>query len=488
MSTASPGPPIMPAVKPARRRWPYLLAGVVLLLATPFAYYALLQFRTQNDWRAAEAETDALDPRWRMEQILADLAPIPDDENIALATIRILAPGRTNISIPPKRYEVLFPDDYPVNAEMNPEQIKFLRESFKRIGNRLDDARELRKYTRGRFKLAISEDFFSTQIPDHQEVRILAEWLIHDARLVAQDDEMDKALQSCESCLALGCAFCDDPYVMAFLIQCAMHSDAVTAFERVLAQGEAADAVLLRVQKRVLTEYRTTSWLAAMRGDRAGHHLFFEGVRAGRQKLGGWIFFRINNENLLVDIKQWGADTFPAVYLRQYPDHLRYNTALVEITKLPYHERKGKLAAHQDSLYASTNAVMRTFAIAGAIVHAAEGRTRGLLLSAAVAIACERYRLQHPQRTWPSTLEEVVKKGLLDEVPRDPIDNQPLRFRTTKEGIVVYSIGPDGNDDGGKIERNNTNRPGVDVGFRLWNVNLRRQRALPAPAELEVPN
>lgn len=486
MSTASPGAPIVPPSKPRRRRWPYLLAGVLLLLATPLAYYALLQFRTQNDWRAAEAEADALDPRWRMEQILADLAPIPDEENLALATIRILAPGKTHVSMPVKRYEVLFPVDYPVNAEMNPEQIKFLGDNFQKLGKRLDDARELRKYTKGRFKLAISEDFFSTLMPDHQDVRILAEWLTHDARLLAQDDEMDKALRSCESCLALGCTFRDDPFLIGFLIQCAMHSNAVIAIERVLAQGEATDAALLRVQQRTLAEYHATSWVTAMRGERAGQHQFFEGVRAGKLSLKGWTNGR--GDGFFGALTEGGGHLFPGIYLNQYPDLLRHNSALVEISKLPTHKRKEKLDQSSKTVRDNRNRVIRVFSSAVTTIHSAEGRTRGLLLSAAVAIACERYRLQHPQRSWPGTLEDVVKKGMLDEVPRDPVDNQALRFRTTKEGIVVYSIGPDGSDDGGKIDRNNSNHPGVDVGMRLWTVNLRRQRALPAPAEREVPN
>ena len=56
-----------------------------------------------------------------------------------------------------------------------------------------------------------------------------------------------------------------------------------------------------------------------------------------------------------------------------------------------------------------------------------------------VALACERYRLNHSEKTWPASLEELVKAKLLDAVPVDPMDNQPLRYRRTKEGIVVYS-------------------------------------------------
>ncbi len=486
MATASPGPSIMPTAKPRRRRWPYLVTGMLFLVAVPITYYVLMRFRTQNDWQAAEAEIDAVDPRWRLEHMLADREPIADADNLALAAIRILAPGKTHIATPPKRYEALFPLDYPVNAEMNPEQIKFLRDNFQRIGKRLDEARELRKYTKGRFPLAIKEDFLSTQIPDHQDIRILAEWLSHDSRLSAQDDEMDNALRSCESCLALGCAFRDDPFLICFLIQCAMATTAIPTMERVMAQGEASDAALLVMQQRALAEYKGLNWATAMRGERAGQHRFFEGVRGGKVSLKGWLAGR--GDGFLEALAEGGGHYFPGIYLAQYPEHLRYNHALVEIAKLPCSERKGKLDLHQSYLAVTKNQVTRFFAVYCSRVNDAEGSTRGLLLAAAAAIACERYRLQHPDRAWPKSLDDVVKNSLLDELPRDPINDQPLRYRLTKEGIVVYSIGTDEKDDAGTIDRERSNQPGVDIGVRLWNVNLRRQRPLPAPAEPEVRN
>ena len=38
----------------------------------------------------------------------------------------------------------------------------------------------------------------------------------------------------------------------------------------------------------------------------------------------------------------------------------------------------------------------------------------------------------------------------MDEIPPDPFDGKPLRYKKLEKGYVVYSVGPDGNDDGGK--------------------------------------
>jgi hypothetical protein len=106
----------------------------------------------------------------------------------------------------------------------------------------------------------------------------------------------------------------------------------------------------------------------------------------------------------------------------------------------------------------------------------AERRARSLLRSASSAVAAERFRLERGR--WPESLEELVP-AYLRAVPLDPFDGRPLRFRRLADGVVVYSVGPDGTDDGGEV-LNDPQTPGLpkDSGTRLWDP---RQRRLPAP-------
>jgi hypothetical protein len=70
-------------------------------------------------------------------------------------------------------------------------------------------------------------------------------------------------------------------------------------------------------------------------------------------------------------------------------------------------------------------------------------------------------------------------------VPLDPYDGQPLRCRRLKDGVVAYSVGPDGKDDGGNLRPEQAEEGaeggGLDVGFRLWDVAHRRQPPRPPP-------
>jgi len=65
------------------------------------------------------------------------------------------------------------------------------------------------------------------------------------------------------------------------------------------------------------------------------------------------------------------------------------------------------------------------------------------------AIALERYRGKHG--AYPATLDSLAPE-FLKGVPVDFMDGQPLRYRLTNDGhFVLYSVGLDCVDDGGKL-------------------------------------
>ena len=59
----------------------------------------------------------------------------------------------------------------------------------------------------------------------------------------------------------------------------------------------------------------------------------------------------------------------------------------------------------------------------------------------------KRFRLT--QGTLPRDLAPLVP-DYLDQVPIDPFDGQPIRYRRTKPGYRLYSVFEDGQDHDGK--------------------------------------
>jgi hypothetical protein len=58
---------------------------------------------------------------------------------------------------------------------------------------------------------------------------------------------------------------------------------------------------------------------------------------------------------------------------------------------------------------------------------------------------------------WPITLDELVP-AYLEQVPADPFSpKQGLRYRCAEGRIMLYSVGPDGKDDGGSPEATQQN-------------------------------
>jgi len=67
--------------------------------------------------------------------------------------------------------------------------------------------------------------------------------------------------------------------------------------------------------------------------------------------------------------------------------------------------------------------------------------------TAVTALGIERFRLANGRS--PEKLEEIVPE-FLPALPNDPFDGKPMRFRRLAKGYVVYSIGNDRHDDGGR--------------------------------------
>lgn len=72
----------------------------------------------------------------------------------------------------------------------------------------------------------------------------------------------------------------------------------------------------------------------------------------------------------------------------------------------------------------------------------AQARER-LLIS---VLAVRLYKMEKGR--YPQRLDELVPQ-YLDEVPLDPFDLKPLRYKKRQGKWIIYSIGPDCKDDGG---------------------------------------
>jgi hypothetical protein len=74
-------------------------------------------------------------------------------------------------------------------------------------------------------------------------------------------------------------------------------------------------------------------------------------------------------------------------------------------------------------------------------------------------------RYEKEKGRYPASLDELVKAGYLKKLPMDPYSDDPLVYRKTESGFILYSFGMDLKDDGGKLGISNRGTP------RMWMDN-----------------
>ena len=209
--------------------------------------------------------------------------------------------------------------------------------------------------------------------------------------------------------------------------------------------------------------------LTVLRGERASEHEQMTWMETGdMQKLGGGTAAGSRLDGL-------GVRLFPGWFQENHITLLTMLSEAVEIAKLPPEAQRTKFQALEQKAksLSNSNAIFARMSIPPALkVAEASHRTRTELRCAVVALAVERYRRANDK--WPDSLDQLVP-GQLKSVPLDLYDGKPLRYKRLEDGVLIYSVGPDGKDDGGKINRKDLVAPGTDMGFRLWNPDRRRQ-------------
>jgi hypothetical protein len=478
-------------VRPARprfrwRRWLLVALGVLLLvICIPVGkeFYARRQAR--GELEKVIAELDRSDPRWRLEDIEADRRRVPPDRNsarIVVAAFRLLPKGWR-----PKIDEEI--DKVPPVVALRPDQAERLEAELKPLGAALRKARQLKDYPRGRHRLHYAPDFLSTMVEDQGNVREVATLLALDVALLLHRRNMGQAWASNRALLNAGRSLGDEPLLISVLLRGALDTQTVRNLERILAQGEVTEPQLRGRQKTLEKERQVPLFVIGMRGERAGTDHFLTNVETGKVPL-------LRSLNMRGDANSSWWDPVSEFFARSMVLHshatlLQFETRMIEAAKLPPPQRFQELekvdALFKTEVPKDDKSLILARLLFPACVKVAqvEQRVHTQLACAPAALAAERFRLRHSH--WPRSWKELVKAGYLNEVPRDLFSGKPLGLRRTTDGLVIYSVGPDGRYDGRALdkERNagaNPDQAGEEttrLEFRLWDVAHRRKAPPP---------
>jgi hypothetical protein len=446
-----------------RRRRKRIILGMLLAFAlVGTAYGVLIWFLTDRDLHEAIEQADRLDPGWRLEDLQNKRAEIPDGQNSALVVLkaaRLLPTPWPRKALASQRLGDGFDRINPAQL-LDAQQVEDLRTALAKAQDALKESRSLTELPNGRYPLESSPDILLPLRPHVGLALEIAALLSFDILLRAQEQDSDGALASCQALLNVGRSLGDEPGFDSPLIRMDVRSMATRKIERVLAQGQPSEARLVALQRLLEQEESEPLFLIGARGQRVAWERSFEVARSGN----------VTNNALQQAL-------VPVAAYTSRPAILDLTTRIVEIAKLPVEKQlsglkeAGLFLAKKRKEFPVIAWIYLVPRVEKITIDLGKGqaRTQAEIRCAIAGLAAERYR--RAQGDWPGSLAALVP-NYLPNIPVDPFDAQPLRMRRLEKGVVIYSIGPDGQDSGGILIR-----PGkADApGFRLWDKQHRRQ-------------
>jgi len=303
---------------------------------------------------------------------------------------------------------------------------------------------------------------FEAVMPDLSNIRNGAKLLKLEAVLHAENGKVESAARSIKSTFGLARSLSKEPILISQLIRNACQALAVSTLEHTVNRTEFTDEQLADLSQTLVNTEDPSAMIRAFAGERCS---VVSVMKMPASQIPSMLDMASNRTHPLGVLAIWFyrfaglADMDATIYLDLMGDYIK-------AIQLPPQQRQ-EAANAVDARFEETSRIhMLVHVLMPALsrVTTLDLRSIAQVRVAHVGLAIERYRLSVGKL--PDTLAELTPT-YLDAVVKDPFDGKDLRYKKLETGFVVYSIGEDGNDDGGKEkprDRTSSDAP-VDVTF-----------------------
>lgn len=311
---------------------------------------------------------------------------------------------------------------------------------------------------------------FETLMPHLSDFRTGARMLELEAILHAENGKPEKVVDSIESTFGLARSISKEPLLISQLVRVACQGLAISTLEHVINRTEFTDEQLIELGGTLANAEDPCAMTRAFVGERCAGLSFFKMpaariprvVDGGSSPLSVVAFALYKFAGL--------ADMDAAIYLDTMNDY-------IEALEFPPQKRRGAADAVEARFEKTSRIHILLHIIMPGLSRATTIDVRSIaqLHTARAGLAVERYRLAAGK--FPDTLGDLIPT-YLDAVPKDPFDGEDLRYKKLETGFVVYSIGEDGSDDGGKEKPRKRTKPPApaDVTFIVLRKESQGQR------------
>jgi hypothetical protein len=457
----------------SNRRW-IILAVLFVIVGLPLLI-VLTQFVRYRSGNAdavgeLEAKIKANHEPLNLEELAATYPPIPEKENGAEVLLQLWEteePGywhafRAGTTPLPTRAENHFDEALPVlgsgagrigrTTSLTPENVAAANAFLEAQKDHIATVRTALGYSQFRFPIQITNGW-SALLPHLAEVKREANTFRIEALMAAEHGDVDRALGGLEDAAKTGKVIALEPTLIGQLVRIAIYGGVLDDLQRMLSRQALSTQQLARVDALLDQLQMTGALRQSLMAERAMDVSTFDmppavlaqigsgsgGSSDGNQREGWSIAMNFMNaagikdadRRLILETQTKGIELSEQDDPKAREEIQRvYNDAAVKAKEFPPKIFSAML------LPALGNAEIRFASL--------EARRR----AAKLAIAIERYRISH-NGNLPGQLEELVPE-FIAALPKDPFNGELLKLKALPKGFVVYSVGVNRVDDGGK--------------------------------------
>ena len=381
-------------------------------------------------------------------ELNAYYAAAPDGENAALVMTQAFALIR---NYPDNRSNDIDQFQFPTRGQrLTNEQIQLLAGYVEMNSNALAKMVEALKLPKSRYPVDFSPGV-NTLLPHLVKIKRLALISEYQALLAIDSTHPSDTDSSVSNILHLAGTLNEEPILISQLVRMALFNFANRTLEQRLNAGELDDTELTNLNDAFTRQMETNLIAQALIGERAMAIPFFRMSLAEIKRLSE---SEGEDNNMPTGPPLPGPQPMlfrvTGFFERDLLYYLDAMETAISFASLPpprdlaitnVSETMAEDARNHYCIFSA----MFLPSLSGPVAREADGLARIRL--ATTAIAVERFRLAHGRL--PEHLNELVPQ-FLSTMPDDPFDGQPLRYHRLDKGYVIYSIGSDGEDNGGR--------------------------------------
>ncbi|HWI55833.1 MAG TPA: hypothetical protein VNZ22_01305, partial [Bacillota bacterium] len=299
--------------------------------------------------------------------------------------------------------------------------------------------------SRSRYPLDLKQGC-QVALPHLSKEKRAVQLLSSEALLAAANGQNQAAVQALAAAGQAADSLSEEPLLISQLVRIACWRLVLSRLERVLSQAPLTDEQLIMLEGTLAKAEQPQGLLRALVGEQAfGLAVFADPHTAFFLSRNPKPSERLGTLGLISLLKSTGLLQRDRAF---FLDCMRTNLVIAEAS-FPERARRGQQVAATgfrppNRFYVFSSMLLP--ALSNCILRDTEHA--GRIRAAQAALAVERFRLAHAG-TLPADLQQLVPQ-YLSCVPADPFDGQPLRFKKLAVGYVIYSIGDDKRDDGGR--------------------------------------